>query len=94
MNKRKYNIEFYKDNINEWRFRIKASNGRIVADSGEGYKTKFFCNRNAKKLMENLSQASVKIKQIDMSDIVTLYCGDCNIATFDQFYIVGSVFCS
>jgi uncharacterized protein YegP (UPF0339 family) len=60
---RNYKIELYKDNINEWRFRIKASNGRTVADSGEGYKTKFFCNRNAKKLMEKLSNASVQIKE-------------------------------
>ena len=63
MSKRNYKIELYKDNANEWRFRIKASNGRIVADGAEGYKTKYFCNRNAHKLMEKMSCASVQIKE-------------------------------
>ena len=27
---------YYKDNKGEWRWRLKASNGRIIADSGEG----------------------------------------------------------
>lgn len=31
--------EFYRDQAGEWRWRLKASNGRIVA-SGEGYKTR------------------------------------------------------
>lgn len=30
----------YKDKKGEWRWRIKAGNGRIMADSGEGYKRK------------------------------------------------------
>ncbi len=32
-------FEYYKDAKGEWRWRLKASNGRIVA-SGEGYKTR------------------------------------------------------
>jgi len=60
---RNYKIELYKDNQKLWRFRIKASNGRIVADSGEAYNTKFFCNRNAKKLMEKMATATVQIKE-------------------------------
>lgn len=30
-------VELYRDAANEWRWRIVASNGRIVADCGEGY---------------------------------------------------------
>ena len=30
-------VEVYKDRKGEWRWRIKASNGRIMGDSGEGY---------------------------------------------------------
>jgi len=30
-------IEVYQDAKGEWRWRAKASNGRIVAESGEGY---------------------------------------------------------
>ena len=32
--------ELYRDAANEYRWRIRARNGRIVADSGEGYKRK------------------------------------------------------
>lgn len=35
--------EYYKDSKNEWRWRLKASNGRIIADSGEGYSSEQGC---------------------------------------------------
>jgi len=34
---------YYKDTKGEWRWRLKASNGRIIADSGEGYKNEQDC---------------------------------------------------
>jgi uncharacterized protein YegP (UPF0339 family) len=34
---------YYKDKKSEWRRRLKASNGRIVADSAEGYTTEREC---------------------------------------------------
>jgi uncharacterized protein YegP (UPF0339 family) len=46
-------MEYYKDANNEWRWRLRHSNGEIVADSSEGYK-------NEKDLLEswyNISQA-------------------------------------
>lgn len=33
-------FDLYRDNKNEWRWRIKASNGKIIGDSGEGYKNR------------------------------------------------------
>lgn len=33
-------FELYKDKDGEWRWRIKAANGKIVGDSSEGYKNK------------------------------------------------------
>jgi uncharacterized protein len=33
----------YRDSAREWRWQLKASNGRILADSGEGYKNKADC---------------------------------------------------
>ena len=33
-------VELKKDNRREWRWRYKASNGQILADSGEGYRNK------------------------------------------------------
>jgi uncharacterized protein YegP (UPF0339 family) len=34
----KLKVEIYKDLKGEFRWRIKARNGKILADSGEGYK--------------------------------------------------------
>jgi len=33
----------YKDTRGAWRWRLKAANGRVVADSSEGYSTKQAC---------------------------------------------------
>jgi len=35
-----YYFELYKDARGQWRWRLKASNGKVVADSGEGYVSK------------------------------------------------------
>jgi uncharacterized protein YegP (UPF0339 family) len=32
-------FEMYKDKADEFRWRLKGTNQRIIADSGEGYKT-------------------------------------------------------
>lgn len=49
-----YKIKIYKDKRGEWRFSIVASNGRIVADSGEGYRTKYFCRKNINRIIEQI----------------------------------------
>ena len=36
-------VEFYRDKAGEWRWRLKSSNGNIIAESGEGYKNKTDC---------------------------------------------------
>ena len=36
-------FEVYKDKAGEWRWRLRASNGKIIADSGEGYINKQDC---------------------------------------------------
>lgn len=33
----------YRDSQGYWRWRLKATNGRIIADSGEGYANKADC---------------------------------------------------
>ncbi len=33
-------FEIYKDKAHEWRYRLKSPNGKIVADSGEGYRSR------------------------------------------------------
>jgi uncharacterized protein YegP (UPF0339 family) len=36
--KRRARFVVYKDVKGEWRWQLRAANGRIIADSGEGYK--------------------------------------------------------
>ncbi len=46
-----YRLEYWKAECNnEWYWHVKAKNGRIVADSGEGYKR----SSTMLKTMENL----------------------------------------
>lgn len=47
-------FEVFEDKANEWRWRMVASNGRIVADSGEGYSSK----SGARRALENVQQRS------------------------------------
>lgn len=54
-----YYIEIYEDLGNAWRWRLVASNGRIVADSAEAYVNKFNARRSAKRLVELGLQASI-----------------------------------
>jgi len=43
MEKKKAIIEIYRDKKSEWRWRLKAMNGKIIANAGEGYKNKKDC---------------------------------------------------
>lgn len=52
-------FEIYPDAAGEWRWRLKSSNGRVVA-SGEGYKTKAGAERGTEALRRAASQAKVK----------------------------------
>ena len=36
-------FEIYKDKADQFRWRLRASNGKIIADSGEGYVAKADC---------------------------------------------------
>ena len=38
-------FEIFKTKKNEWRWRLVAKNGRIVANSGESYKRRIACER-------------------------------------------------
>ena len=44
--------EVYQDAADEWRWRLRAKNGRIVADSGEGYSTKRKALTACRRLIE------------------------------------------
>lgn len=50
--KGKYRIRFYKDVSGEWRWHMSASNGKFIAESGEGYKRRADARKMAKKIVE------------------------------------------
>ena len=48
-------FEMYRDKAKEWRWRLKAANGRIVAESGEGYKRLGRCEAAIDRLYDLIS---------------------------------------
>lgn len=40
----------YKDKAKEWRWRLVAANGKIIGDSGEGYKKITHCRNMVKEI--------------------------------------------
>jgi uncharacterized protein YegP (UPF0339 family) len=55
-------VQFFKDKRGEYRWRLKASNGEIIADSGEGYKAEAGC-KNGYESVKNHCQDAVVEKQ-------------------------------
>ncbi len=53
-------VEIYRDSRREWRWRMKASNGRILADSGEGYRRKASALQGARRVRELIAAGKIK----------------------------------
>ena len=49
----------YKDHIGEYRWRFRANNNEIVADSAEGYKSKADCQRGIDIVKQQSPSANV-----------------------------------
>ncbi len=60
-------FELYKDKSGEWRFRLKAGNGEIIADS-ESYKTEVNCLNGVASLKKNVSETSAFEQFQDKAD--------------------------
>lgn len=59
------NWDVYEDVAGEWRWRLKAGNGETVADSGEGYVTKFNAERamnGVKRLVTDLEEENERLR--------------------------------
>lgn len=52
-------FEAYQDNAKQWRWRLVADNGRIMADSAEGYDSIGNAHRAAKRVAELVSKAEI-----------------------------------
>lgn len=46
-------LHYFRDEAGEWRWHVKAPNGEVVADSGEGYRHRTDAEREAVKLFED-----------------------------------------
>ncbi|MCX7678266.1 MAG: YegP family protein [Spirochaetes bacterium] len=51
-------FEVYKDNKGEWRFRLKAANGEVIA-VGEGYSSKAACLNGIESVKKNAPEAEI-----------------------------------
>lgn len=53
---------YSKDAKGEWRWRLKTSNGKIIADSGEGYKNEADCKAAIEHVKRSGNAPVVEIK--------------------------------
>ena len=53
-------FELYKDGKDEYRWRLKASNGQVIATSGEGYTTKASALGGIKSVQRSAADADVE----------------------------------
>lgn len=55
-------FEMYTDKAGEFRFRLKAKNGEVIATS-EGYKTKASCQNGIESVKKNAAEAPVELPE-------------------------------
>ena len=55
-------FELYKDPKGEFRWRLLASNGQVIANGGEGYKTKESAKNGIESVKKNAPAASIEEK--------------------------------
>lgn len=53
-------FEIYSDTKGEFRWRMKADNGQIIATAGESYKNKADCKHGVTLVKENAAAADVE----------------------------------
>ncbi|MFP4530449.1 MAG: HVO_2922 family protein [Halodesulfurarchaeum sp.] len=58
---RQQTFEVYEDSAGQWRWRLVAPNGNIVADSGEGYSSKQGAKRGIESVREGAPDADLEV---------------------------------
>lgn len=67
-------FEIFQDEKNQWRWHLKAANGKIIADSAEGYVRKSDCEHGIsliKKLAPQAEAVTVQVVTARMSKIAS-----------------------
>ncbi len=59
----KLTFEVYPDAKDEYRWRLKAGNGKILATSGQGYKAKADCTRMVERIKADVSKYKFELYQ-------------------------------
>lgn len=57
---RNQTFEVYQDSAGEWRWRLVAPNGNIIADSGEGYSSKQGAKRGIESVKKGAPDATIE----------------------------------
>ncbi|TWD81206.1 hypothetical protein FB561_2311 [Kribbella amoyensis] len=52
-------FELYQDKAGEYRFRLKAGNGEVIATSSESYQTKASAQNGIESIKKNAAEAAV-----------------------------------
>lgn len=55
-------FEIYKDSAGEFRFRLKATNGQVIA-TGEGYKALAGCKNGIASIKKNAPEAAILVEE-------------------------------
>src|SRR5690242_13182404 len=58
----KMKFEVYQDAAKEYRWRLKASNGQIMATGGQGYKAKADCRQAVKRIQSDVDSDKLKFE--------------------------------
>src|SRR5262249_7027394 len=58
----KLKFEIYQDAGKEYRWRLKAANGAILATSGQGYKAKADCKHGVERIKEDVASGKLKFE--------------------------------
>jgi hypothetical protein len=53
-------FELYRDEADDWRWRLRHSNGNIIADSGEGYASKAKAKQGIRSVKSNAPDAAIE----------------------------------
>lgn len=58
-------VEYFKDAAGEYRWRLRAKNGRIIADCGEGYKRKRDCKNAYDRIVQYMLDTVLEVHHED-----------------------------
>jgi len=59
----KLKFEIYRDSAKEYRWRLKAADGKTLATAGQGYKAKAACRKGVERIIADVSKYKFEVYQ-------------------------------